>query len=221
MSVSINGDHKMNIINECRFCEILSENYTYGEVDVPFAVNDEFMALASIGALVEGWSLVIPKTHKMSMKSFYSNPGLIDFVNNISSKLTTRYGRIIAFEHGANREGSITACGTDHAHLHLVPFEESLLPELEQTSLSWVKCRPSEISSFARQNEYLFYCDIINHLSWEEQTGYLHVLQFPISQFFRKLIAERKGKTEVSNYKYFPHLDIASKTRNELIASFA
>ena len=207
----------MNTTNDCRFCNILTGDYIYKEADSPFASNDEFMAMASIGALVEGWCLIIPKTHEVSMKNFYSSPCFTPFVNDIISKLSKRYGRLIAFEHGANREGSITACGTNHAHLHLVPFAESLLPDLKTTSLYWQRCHPSEICCRAGQNEYLFYCDI-NNQNWNEQQGYLHVLEFPISQFFRKIIASRKGKSEVSDYKIFPHLDVAIRTRRALAA---
>lgn len=207
----------MTTSNNCRFCAISRGDYSYNEVDVPFSSNDDFMALASIGALVEGWSLVIPKRHEMSMRSYYASQSFTYFANDVISKLTKCYGRIIAFEHGANQEGSITACGTDHAHLHLVPFTESLVDILKGTPLNWQRCYASEICSLAGQNEYLFYADIINE-KWDEQQGYLHILEFPISQFFRKIIADRKGKTEVSDYKSFPHVDVAMKTRRVLAA---
>lgn len=211
----------MNSSQNCRFCEIVDGKYHYNEVDEPFAANDAFIALASIGALVEGWTLIIPKAHQLSMRNFYSNPLFSDFVKSVIPNLTHQYGPLIAFEHGANTEGSITACGTDHAHLHLVPLGESLLPRLNASGLHWVKCKVSQIASKTGQNEYLFYCDLASKGHWQDPEGYLHVLEYPISQFFRRLIADRKGKTEVSDYKFFPHLDVALQTRRMLVSAFA
>ena len=92
----------MNSSEICRFCEIASGNYRYIGVDEPFASDDNFIALASIGALVEGWSLIIPKTHHLSMRNFYSLPKFCDFMKLVLPKIIENYGSLIAFEHGAN-----------------------------------------------------------------------------------------------------------------------
>jgi ATP adenylyltransferase len=143
-----------------------------------------------------------------------------DFVQSVIPNLAHQYGPLIAFEHGANTEGSITACGTDHAHLHLVPLSESLLPKLNDSGLHWVKCKASQIASITGRNEYLFYSDLTFKDHWQDTTGYLHVLESPTSQFFRRLVADQKGKTDVSDYKIFPHLDVALQTRRMLASAF-
>jgi len=200
----------------CRFCEIADGNIKYIEFDEPVARADNFFAIASIGALVEGWSLVIPKAHQVSMRNLYDNPEFIDFVEEVHSKIFDNYGPVIAFEHGANKEGSITACGTDHAHLHLVPFDASLLPEMQRANLHWIRCHASEIASISGNNEYLFYTELGNNCQWQDHLGYLHILQYSKSQFFRRIIAERLNKIEVSDYKLFPHVDTAKRTRSVL-----
>lgn len=111
----------MEPFNNCRFCNIVVGKYQYAEIDQPFASNDGFVAIASIGALIEGWSLIIPKEHQHSMRNVYDKLQFKDFVETVIPLLVQQYGPLIAFEHGSNKEGSITACGTDHAHLHLVP----------------------------------------------------------------------------------------------------
>lgn len=211
----------MDTFGACRFCDIVVGKYQYLGIDEPFAINDEFIAVASIGALVEGWTLIIPKTHQLSMRNVYGRSLFADLVESVLPALVHRYGPLIAFEHGANKEGSITACGTDHAHLHLVPLGESLLLELQNSGLRWIQCHASEIASVSGRHEYLFYSELDAKGVWQDPVGYLHILENPISQFFRRLIAKRRGKVEVSDYRRFPHLNAAMQTRRVLARSVA
>lgn len=203
---------------ECRFCNIVNNHYKYEKIDIPFAQNDDFFAIASIGSMIEGWSLIIPKNHTLSMRNFYKTRKLENFINELLPRMHEKYGKIIAFEHGSNKEGSITACGTDHAHLHLVPFKSSLFEDLDNSDLKWEKCASSEIEDKIGNNEYLFYTELdINNL-WETPTGYLHILEAPISQFFRHLLAQKIDKIDQSDYRRFLFLDNAERTRQVLSA---
>jgi len=197
----------------CKFCNIVAGKYIFDEIDEPFASDESFVAVASIGALVEGWSLIIPRTHVLSMKDIYRSRQFADFVTPISNALYEQYGSLIAFEHGANKEGSITACGINHAHLHIVPFRDSLIQELDSSILEWSQCCISEISSRSVENEYLFYCEITPKFNWHSSRGYLHILRSPSSQFFRRLIARRRGIPEMYDYGRFPELHVAKQTR--------
>ena len=209
----------MKLPKICRFCDIVDGQYQYAEIDEPFASNDEFVAVASIGALVEGWTLIIPKAHQLSMRNVYERPLFADIVGSVFPPLTHQYGPIIAFEHGANKEGSMTGCGTDHAHLHLVPLGESLLPDLQISGLQWVQCNASEIAYRSGKNEYLFYTELNRKEGWQDSVGYLHVLESPLSQFFRHLIAKRRGWLESTDYRRFPFLNTAMQTRSVLAVS--
>jgi len=203
----------------CRFCEITTGRYGYIGIDEPFASNDNFIAIASIGALVEGWTLVVPKSHQFSMRKNYQDPAFADMLANVLPLIVKRYGPLIAFEHGANNKESLTSCGTSHAHLHLVPFEASLIPKLDSSGRQWLKCHASEIENITAGKEYLFYTELKTKRFWHDPIGYLHVLEQPVSQFFRRLIGEHVGNADKSDYKYFPHLDAARQTRVELISS--
>lgn len=209
----------MEPFNNCRFCNIVVGKYQYAEIDQPFASSDAFVAMASIGALIEGWSLIIPKEHQLSMRNVYDKPEFADFVGTVISLLVKQYGSLIAFEHGSNKEGSITACGTDHAHLHLVPYCESLFSDLQSSGLQWVQCQASEIASRVGNSEYLFYSELGVKNVWHDPVGYFHVLEHPISQFFRHLIAARTGHAETSDYRRFLYLDAARQTRRTLVES--
>lgn len=203
-------------MKNCRFCNITNGIYEFNEVDQPFYQNKSFMAIASIGAFVKGWTLIVPKKHQLSMKNEYANTEFQKFTNDVVEKMIDTYGSIIAFEHGSNQEGSITACGTDHAHLHLLPFKDSLLKRMEATELEWTKCRASEIKKNVKDQEYLFYYEVGINKNWSDAEGYLHILKTPISQFFRKLIAEHLELSEFANYRDNPFLENAQQAQNIL-----
>lgn len=209
----------MEHTGSCRFCDIAIGKYQYREIDEPFAISEEFVAVASIGALVEGWSLIIPKEHHVSMRSIYGNVAFTNFVGSVLPSLVSQYGSLIAFEHGANKKGSITACGTEHAHLHLVPLGESLLSDLQNSGMQWIQCHASEIANKSGNSEYLFYSELNSRKDWLDPVGYLHILEQPISQYFRRLIAIRLGNTDTFDYRRFPHLDTAKQTRTVLAGS--
>lgn len=209
----------MESFGTCRFCNIVAGKYQFVDIDQPFASNEKFVAVASIGALIEGWSLIIPKEHQLSMRNVYAKVEFVDFVKSIIPNLVLKYGPLIAFEHGSNKEGSITSCGTDHAHLHLVPFDGSLFPDLQSSGLKWAQCQASEIPLTVGNNEYLFYSELGSENVWQNPLGYLHVLEHPISQFFRHLIAARNGLSKAYDYRQYPYLDTARETRRVLVAS--
>ncbi|MGI4790196.1 MAG: hypothetical protein ACRYFS_15265 [Janthinobacterium lividum] len=204
----------------CRFCGIADGHYNYPAIDQPFLTSASYMAVASIGALMEGWSLIIPKQHQFSVKEHYGKKEFQDVVDKTIGLLRHQYGSVVAFEHGANKEGSIVACGTNHAHLHLVPLNNSLVPELQDAGMQWTRCRASEVLKTVGDEEYLFYTDLEVDTPLAEQVGYIHIIDQPVSQFFRKVIADRLDCTGASNYRDFPNLEVSSKTRLCLSASY-
>ena len=207
-------------MSHCRFCGIVRGAYNHPMVDRPFAENSDFIAVASIGALVEGWSLVVPKTHQTSMRDCYANPLLIEMADLVIPRVVDRYGPAVVFEHGANRDGSLTSCGTDHAHLHILPLAETLLPDMMASGLAWIRCTPQEIAAISDGKEYLFYADLPGH-SWGNPKGHAHVLEKPTSQFFRRLIARRIGEGEAADYKIFPRVEASLHTRRALAVEVA
>lgn len=186
---------------ECRFCNILKGNGKYGNIDTPMCVKDKFFALASIGALVPGWTLIIPKEHVYNMGKFYGDSSFCDFVDEIANvlKLETNE-RIVFFEHGANHCDSLTGCGTNHAHLHLIPYDKSIV-ELASKHKKWIKCNCSDIDSITKGREYLLCGDYQNGFSSSD--CYVSIVEIPESQFFRKIIANDLGIPEEYDYKTF------------------
>lgn len=197
-------------LDNCRFCGIANGNNNAQKPEnVKIAESEKFFAISSVGALVEGWTLIAPKHHCCSMKDLYSEEEFSSFTNQLVSILTACYGPVIAFEHGPNREGSDTSCGTDHAHIHIVPYH-SLVAKLDDMDMEWQTCSASQICALVGGNEYLFYCE--PGTKWDNPTGRVHVLKESISQFFRKVIAEDLGAPDRFNYKTNPDTTLTLKT---------
>jgi len=201
--------------NDCRFCNISMGQYKYPGIDEPIAENKNFFAIASIGAIVEGWTLIVPKQHCYSMRDLYCQQLMKDISSEVLNKITAKYGKTILFEHGANACDSSTSCGTAHAHMHIVPLTNSLHTDIQQTGLQWQKCKASEISTLANGKEYLFYCDP-QPATWDDPKGLVHILSTPTSQFFRRLIAARQNKLRFADYKEYKFLHTAAQTRENL-----
>jgi len=197
----------------CRFCEIHKSTGDLQQQDRPFLRTNDNFAIPTIGGLVEGWSLLCPGDHIFSLREKYGQPSFSDFVRNVVTRVTTRYVRPVIFEHGSSHAGSLTSCGTDHAHLHIVPLGFSLHGALRDSGRSWTLVRSSDISSLVKSAEYLFYSEDV--LS-EDPEGLIHVLEQPTSQFFRRLIATILGREAESDYRQHPLIAHAVKTQQFL-----
>ena len=100
----------------CRFCSIANKgDFLQKPENKIIAETNDYFAISSVGALVEGWTLIVPKKHCCSMKALYSEKQFAEFTSNVIEVLEKCYGPVIAFEHGPYREGSATSCGTNHA----------------------------------------------------------------------------------------------------------
>ncbi|MBI5938278.1 MAG: hypothetical protein HY850_10565 [Betaproteobacteria bacterium] len=204
----------MHRLEECRFCHILAGQQFNGSVDKPIDVCDDYISMASIGALIEGWSLVVPREHCLSLRDHYKSSTFFQFVQSNVQNVERQYGPAIIFEHGANHHGSLTSCGTDHAHLHIVPQPFPINAMLENSGISgWQKIPASQIQSAAHDAEYLFLST--SPLS-NDPIGFFKIVDTPTSQFFRHAIAATLGKTATADYKQHPHLDVSTRTGERL-----
>ena len=197
--------------NECRFCAIQEGKKTFEIVDSPIIENENFYLMSSIGALIEGWTMVIPRQHSYSMKKYYADSSFYSFINESINIIKKAYGvnKVVVFEHGANKFGSMTACGTNHAHIHIVPINESLLNDITE-SISIKKLKFDQVEDYVKSSEYLLYADVFD--KFENSDCYVHLLNEPISQFFRRIIANKLGCPDKYNYKEYDNIGISSAT---------
>ena len=208
---NLSGGSCMQCTDICRFCSIQKGEKIFDIIDTPILENENYYLLSSVGSLVEGWCLVIPKKHQYSMKDHYFKKEFYEFINKCIDIIKKIYSvdRVIVFEHGANKFGSETACGTNHCHIHIVPLKESIMKDIRD-ELDFETLTFAQISEYVNESEYLLYADIMD-LS-ETSQCHAHILKQPTSQFFRRVIAKKIGCPERYNYKEYNNIDISNAT---------
>lgn len=164
--------------------------------DTPIFESRNFVAVPTVGALVEGWLLVVPRSPVLSFarmpKLLFSE--LEFFLNDVAAATQSAYGPVSVFEHGPSCAASAVGCGVDYAHLHLVPVDCDLLAGAKQIA---PKIRWSSVGSIENIRRYA-----------ESGGGYWFVQQTfgagecyvgqcpdekPVSQLFRRVIASHIG----------------------------
>ncbi len=108
-------------------CQLCSASHT--EVwNESLIESPNFVVLPSLGELVEGWVLVVPKAHFLSLAVLPDSliPEMRDLQQIVCERLQRIYGPVAVFEHGPAGEQHTVGCGVDHAHLHLVPVDFEL-----------------------------------------------------------------------------------------------
>jgi ATP adenylyltransferase len=206
----LNADHK-----RCRFCSYLDGRQVDTPANTPWLADANYGALISIGALVPGWTLVCPKQHETNLCSHYANQDFWRFTQSAAEHLKRLYGDVRIFEHGASHEGSATGCGTDHAHLHIVPLGFSLtqLAQISSDALTWQECAAKDIPQVVDKSEYLFVSD---NLNGKNTSGLVAKLNMPVSQYFRRIIAKQLKKPELYDYKAHPMGDLTNQFATEM-----
>jgi diadenosine tetraphosphate (Ap4A) HIT family hydrolase len=173
--------------------------------------SPNFVVLPSLGALVEGWSLIVPKQHFVSFGELpHSLSAEFVRLKAATSEIIRQvYGTVCAFEHGPSKPGCSVGCGVDHAHMHLVPLEFDLaaavalhLPEKSRWSEgNLADCR----TAFLEGADYLYL---------EQPLGAGRMIKGDRlgSQLFRRAIADRLAIPEQYNWRTHSQLSTIEKT---------
>jgi diadenosine tetraphosphate (Ap4A) HIT family hydrolase len=214
----MDAKHSSRIDRACRFCGI--PNWINAEkFDLPIAESEHFFAVASIGGFVPGWTLVCPKEHCLNLAGLYGTAEFVEFSNRVGSAVSHAYGGPVAvFEHGCRHAGSLAGCGTDHAHLHLVPFRESLAAVVRHFDPTgkWITGRAQDVNLLVGDQEYLLMANSIKDLS---RAALMRGVEVPQAQYFRIALASSLGLEESrANYRAYPFIDLATQTASRLHA---
>jgi ATP adenylyltransferase len=129
-------------MSECTFCAellgketnnllrvVLGEGYTTRVV----RESKNFVVLPTIGPIVEGYLLIVPKQHYLSFGHIPAQH-FREFMNlkeETRQVLREVYTTPIFFEHGPISESKRGGCSVEHAHLHAVPANVDLLDQLQ------------------------------------------------------------------------------------------
>lgn len=175
----------------------LSDRYVYED--------DRFVVMPTLGAFVEGYVMIVTKTHydcvgKMPLEEIIAIDRLLGV---IKERIKRIYGtEVICFEHGsvscANKFGGCL----NHAHLHILPCNVSLIEEISEYDLKISKLPSLSMlhDQGGAENPYLFFEDV-------DGERYMITGEYIASQFFRKLVANHMGLSESWDWRENLFLD--------------
>jgi diadenosine tetraphosphate (Ap4A) HIT family hydrolase len=202
-------------MTSCCLCSNLSSSSPDRPWNKPLFESANFVSLPSLGSLVEGWLLVVPKNHFLSMGALSNDlANELDLLKaEIGSVLERRYGHLCIFEHGPSLPNSHIGCSVDHAHLHLVPIDFDLFeavapylpPGTKWSTATWEDCR----AAHHRGKDYLYLEQPIGN-------GRIAVHSAFGSQLFRKAIAARLGVPKQFNWREHFHVENIERTIKSL-----
>jgi diadenosine tetraphosphate (Ap4A) HIT family hydrolase len=165
--------------------------------------SENFAVFSSLGALIEGWLLIVPKNHALCLGAIGRDLHLEmdELRRQVSLALEECYGAVTVFEHGPAEPCHQVGCGVDHAHLHILPTRINLIEgvkEIFPEPLKW-----ESVGSI--QETASFYEAGLPYLYVEQMSGRGFIATHPNlqSQMFRKVIARRIGRPEQYNWREF------------------
>lgn len=206
------GTSALSATKSCSLCSI-------GEREVPVLTHPIGLAVPSVGALVEGWLLLIPHRHVLSLVEldWAERAEFGHLVDAAIALVQAQYGPIVLFEHGPSMPERTAGCGIDHAHMHVVPTSADLRSEtqaldISPTTLRW---RAAKAVWDAEQEhgaglDYL-YLKAADGSEWVASASCIP------SQLFRRAIAGSIGQ-ETWDWKADPHTDLVDATRRRLLS---
>jgi len=177
----------------------------------PLFETANFAVIPSLGSLVPGWLMVVPRTHVICAGALSLD--LVHEMQQLSSQVVAHlersFGQVCIFEHGPSTWRKSTGCSVDHAHLHIVPVGFDLAAAAQPFMPSnsdwqygdWGSCREA-------------YLQGLDYLYIEQPVGLGRIstnTEFP-SQVFRKAIAQQLGIIEQFSWRDFPKFDVAART---------
>jgi ATP adenylyltransferase len=197
------------------YCELCNQFKVKGGRDPwnePLIASEHFMVIPSLGALVEGWVLVVPKEHYISMGALptelQKEMDEVEFQARHVLRVSYRKP-IVGFEHGPSDVKHGTGCGVDHAHLHLVPIDCDLLSHVRpfvSPSLEWKNCtRECLRNAYSAGMDYLF-------LQHEGQAPLIAISRDFGSQVFRKALSLFLGMENQFSWREHPRLETVKQT---------
>lgn len=194
----------------CRFC-CLAAGLGETAVDTPLLESDSFVVLPSLGGFVEGWLLVVPRRHLLSMAQLTDRERveLRDLVGALSERVGRNHrGQVWRFEHGATSARQSIGCGVDHAHTHVVPLPFDLIPVLRSYDSSVVFNSIAADADFDGlldpSTSYIFASNGYSAVCASHTEGE--------SQFVRRAIAKAASIPTKWDWNSFPHLETVGRT---------
>ncbi len=190
----------------CRFCGYLKNDTVNSGHWTVVAETEHLVAVPSVGPLIPGWLLVIPKKHALSFGAIDAGTlaVLMADIQRIATGWSDLFGPLTWFEHGPAEARTSAGCGIDHAHMHLVPTgqldlltgaHELLAPKLVFSEIAGLEAAATPV---AAGDSYLY-------LRTPDECSWLASSRDIPSQAFRRVIAAQQGSPAEYDWKTYPH----------------
>ena len=183
--------------------------------------TENFVVVPTVGALVAGWVLIVPKCHSLCFGGIVPSlcSEMLSVKRHVCSVVRRSYGEVAVFEHGPSRVGQNVGCGVDHAHLHVVPSPCDLIagiPRVSNVELRWKRVRGLQDTEEAFQSgmSYLYV----------EQPANAHWIADASNvpgQLFRRVIAENLGINDQFDWRFNPMEENVHSTVRTLSRMFS
>ena len=208
-------------LDSCVFCQSRHETFANtpefkrlvgDKIDSRILFETEnFVVFPTVGQIVEGYLLIMPKTHVSAISNLDSK--LLDELEYVYSQvrsiLKEHYAEPIFFEHGVCRsEYQFNGCCVDHAHIHAVPAHVNISDNLKK------EYKYTKINNVSDLGKY----DGTNYLYIDDISGdklILEANEIP-SQLIRYLIADALNTPEKGDWSLYTGKDEMINTINKL-----
>lgn len=181
-----------------RFRHLLEQSGTSAPWDRVLVETDDFIVAPTLGSIVPGWMLVVPKRPAINFlevaDSGEQRPH--EYLLQAAKVLELSNGWIW-FEHGPAVEGSLVGCGVDYAHLHIIaapPFGFAEFTAEISAAGDWEPCAVEDAYS-GLPNETPYY------VAGSGAEALRMVGRELGSQFFRKAVASLTGDQNRWDYR--------------------
>ena len=219
--IAVTSGNSKILLDSCVFCDSKSEIFgntpefkriTEEKLDSRILFETEnFAVFPTVGQIVEGYLLIMPKTHVSAISNLEKN--LLDELEYVYSEVRTilkeHYSEPIFFEHGVCRsEYEFNGSCIDHAHIHAVlapvNISDELKKEFKYTKINSI----SDLGNYNGTN-YLY----VNDISGDKLILEANNIR---SQHIRYLIADALKTPEKGDWYLYPGRDEMINTINKL-----
>jgi len=197
----------------CFLCKAANSNIndlpTY---DQPIIESKNFIVVSALGQFIEGYVLIAPRLHFMNMMVIPQNllKEFFELKAFVSKLLSEEYRKPIFFEHGILSNGDREGCCIDHAHMHGIPANLTILNDIsclfEFERLEFLNY---DIDLFYKKLKFskpYFYIQLAN------LKQYIFYNNKIPNQLGRKVIAEALGCHNYWDWSQYPFFERAEST---------
>lgn len=170
--------------------------------DISIAESDEFVIAPTLGSLIPGWLLIIPRKWQLNFRDVQISGMPVDeILTSWVRRLEVPNEDWLWFEHGPAVPGTSVGCGVDHAHLHLLVEPAFSLSDFASevkhaTVTEWREVETScAYRTLRRDGPYYAFGDATeSYVAEGADLG---------SQFFRRVVAGLLGQSSQWDYKEY------------------